>query len=73
VRGHDLTIEAARSAGLRVGILTNGPSAWQRRKLELTGIGDAVDAVAISAELGAAKPDPPRSTAPASCWAWRPG
>ena len=56
--GHDRTLQAARSAGLAVGILTNGPSAWQRRKLELTGIGDAVDAVAISAELGVAKPDP---------------
>ena len=56
--GHDRTLRAARSAGLVVGILTNGPSAWQRRKLELTGIGDAVDAIAISAELGVAKPDP---------------
>lgn len=56
--GHDRTLQAARSAGLVVGILTNGPSAWQRRKLEVTGIGDAVDAVAISAELGVAKPDP---------------
>ena len=56
--GHDRTLQAARSAGLAVGILTNGPSAWQRRKLELTGIGDDVDAVAISAELGVAKPDP---------------
>ena len=56
--GHDRTLQATRSAGLGVGVLTNGPSAWQRRKLELTGIGDAVDAVAISAELGVAKPDP---------------
>src|SRR6478672_5611833 len=29
--GHDRTLQAARSAGLAVGILTNGPSAWQRR------------------------------------------
>ena len=58
VPGHDETLRAARSAGLAVGILTNGPAAWQRRKLELTGIGDAVDAIAISAELGVAKPDP---------------
>jgi putative hydrolase of the HAD superfamily len=56
--GHDATIAAARAAGLAVGILTNGPSEWQRRKLELTGIGELVDAVAISAELGVAKPDP---------------
>ena len=58
VPGHDETLRAARSAGLAVGILTNGPTAWQRRKLELTGIGDAVDATAISAELGVAKPNP---------------
>jgi putative hydrolase of the HAD superfamily len=58
VPGHNETLRAARSAGLAVGILTNGPAAWQRRKLELTGIGDAVDAIAISAELGVAKPDP---------------
>jgi len=58
VPGHDAAIAAARSARLSVGILTNGPCAWQRRKLELTGIGNLVDTVAISAELGVAKPDP---------------
>jgi len=58
VPGHNETLRAARSAGLAVGILTNGPAAWQRRKLELTGIGALVDAVVISAEVGVAKPDP---------------
>src|SRR3954466_9819529 len=38
VPGHDETIAAGRAAGLAIGILTNGPSAWQRRKLGLTGI-----------------------------------
>ncbi len=52
------TLRAIRAAGLAVGILTNGPSALQRRKLEITGLADEVDAVAISEELGVAKPDP---------------
>lgn len=46
-----------RQRGIRVGILTNGPSAFQRRKLATTGIGPEVDAIAVSGELGVAKPD----------------
>jgi putative hydrolase of the HAD superfamily len=56
--GATAAIAAARMQRLRVGILTNGPSAWQRHKLEVTGIETLVDAVAISGELGRAKPDP---------------
>ncbi|MGZ8688189.1 MAG: HAD family hydrolase, partial [Gaiellaceae bacterium] len=33
------------------------PSTFQRRKLETSGIGVEVDAVAVSGELGVAKPD----------------
>ena len=51
-------LRTVRRNGLRCGILTNGPAQWQRRKLELTGVAELVDAVAISAEIGAAKPDP---------------
>lgn len=51
------TVRALRRRGIRVGVLTNGPSAHQRRKLETSGIGREVDAVAISEELGVAKPD----------------
>jgi putative hydrolase of the HAD superfamily len=51
-------LRTVRRNGLRCGILTNGPAQWQRRKLDLTGVTELVDAVAISAEIGAAKPSP---------------
>ena len=51
---HD-ALDALRGAGLRLGILTNGPSDMQRGKLERLGFD--VDHVAISGEIGAAKPD----------------
>jgi putative hydrolase of the HAD superfamily len=38
--------------------VTNGEAEWQHRKLRVTGIGALVDAVVISGEIGAAKPDP---------------
>jgi putative hydrolase of the HAD superfamily len=44
--------------GLRIAVPTNGPSAHQRMKLEASGLAGSVDAVAVSAELGVAKPDP---------------
>jgi putative hydrolase of the HAD superfamily len=52
------TVRALRGRGLRVGLLTNGPSELQRRKLAATGIEPELDAIAISEEIGAAKPDP---------------
>ncbi|MFJ6429202.1 MULTISPECIES: HAD family hydrolase [Microbacterium] len=42
----------------RVGILTNGASLMQRRKLDHTGLGAAVDLVVVSEEIGYAKPAP---------------
>ena len=51
-------VRALRAAGIRVGVLTNGPSDFQRRKLEVSGLGPELDAIAISGELGVAKPDP---------------
>lgn len=54
---HD-ALRALRGAGLRLGILTNGPSDMQRGKLERLGYFPLVDEVAISAEIGAAKPEP---------------
>lgn len=41
----------------RVGLLTNGPSRAQRSKLETLGLTDAFDAVLVSGELAAGKPD----------------
>jgi len=50
-------LETLRSRGLAIGLLTNGPSQHQRLKLEGSGLAAAFDAVAISAELGVAKPE----------------
>jgi putative hydrolase of the HAD superfamily len=47
-----------RGAGVRTGLLTNGPSWMQRRKVELLGLEEELDAIGISEELGASKPDP---------------
>jgi putative hydrolase of the HAD superfamily len=52
------TLRALRAVGIRVGVLTNGPSEMQRRKLEASGLGPELDAVTISGEIGVAKPDP---------------
>jgi putative hydrolase of the HAD superfamily len=51
------TVRALRARGIRVGVLTNGPSAHQRRKLEVSRLGAELDAIAISEELGVAKPE----------------
>ncbi len=51
------TVRALRGAGIRVGVLTNGSSEFQRRKLETSGLGVELDAIAISGELGVAKPE----------------
>lgn len=50
------TIRHLRASGIRVGLLTNGPSELQRRKLAVTGIEPELDAVGVSEELGAHKP-----------------
>jgi putative hydrolase of the HAD superfamily len=50
------TLRALRAGGLRLAILTNGPSDLQRGKLERHGFPPLVDAVGISEEIGAAKP-----------------
>jgi putative hydrolase of the HAD superfamily len=50
------TIRALQERGLRVGLLTNGPSELQRTKLTVTGLETQLDAVAISEEIGFAKP-----------------
>lgn len=51
-------LRRARSLGLRVGLLTNGPSELQRAKLAVTRLEHELDAIAISEEIGAAKPHP---------------
>jgi putative hydrolase of the HAD superfamily len=51
------TIAALRRAGLRLGVVTNGRTAWQRRKIAALRLQDHLGTVQISEELGAAKPD----------------
>ena len=46
------------SARLPLGLVTNGASAQQRRKLDATGLGRWFSAIAISEEVGVGKPDP---------------
>lgn len=49
-------LEAARELG-PVALITNGPSAGQRLKLERTGLLERFEVLAISEEVGAEKPD----------------
>lgn len=50
-------LDRLRATGWRVGIATNGSADIQRAKLKTTGIDRHVDAVCISEEAGARKPD----------------
>ena len=62
-RGYRLFPEALdvlgdlRSAGWRLGIVTNGPPDLQRDKVRTTGIEEYVDVVVVSGEVGVGKPD----------------
>jgi putative hydrolase of the HAD superfamily len=46
-----------RRRGLKLGVITNGPSAMQRRKLAMLGVEHAFDAILVSEEEGVRKPD----------------
>jgi len=48
----------AMTAECRVGLITNGPPAYQRPKLEALGFGDAFETVVFAGFDTAAKPDP---------------
>jgi putative hydrolase of the HAD superfamily len=47
-----------RGRGVRLGLLTNGASQSQRRKLERFGLTPLFDCIVIEEEFGAGKPDP---------------
>ncbi|MBA4012345.1 MAG: HAD family hydrolase [Phenylobacterium sp.] len=49
---------ALRRAGKRLGIVTNGESAFQRRHIDALGLSALVDEVLVSEEEGLRKPDP---------------
>jgi len=50
-------LQRLRSAGWKVGVVTNGP-AFQERKLDVTDLHGEIDALCISAVVDSWKPDP---------------
>ncbi|NRD27642.1 HAD family hydrolase [Frigoribacterium sp. VKM Ac-2836] len=50
-------LRSLRSAGHRIGLLTNGTEAQQRAKLRRTGLLDEFDVVCTSERIGFSKPD----------------
>jgi len=51
------TLQTLRAAGRRLGIVTNGQTEWQSRKLDGLGLGSFFDVVLISEQEGIRKPD----------------
>src|SRR5688572_251784 len=51
------TLAELRRRGLKLGVITNGPSVMQRRKLAVLGLEHAFDAMLVSEEEGVRKPD----------------
>lgn len=58
LEGAELALQAAREAGRKTALLTNGRSEVQRPKVFAFGLHTLVDFVGITGELGAWKPDP---------------
>ena len=52
------TLRTLRAAGKTLGIITNGQTEWQLRKLHGLGLGDFFDVVMVSEAEGIRKPDP---------------
>lgn len=57
VPGMEGTLAVLRRRGFRLGIVTNGETAFQDRHLDALGLGDRVDAILISEAEGLRKPD----------------
>ena len=53
-----VTLQALRERGKKLGIITNGPTVWQSRKIESMGIAPLFDVILISGSEGIEKPDP---------------
>lgn len=51
-------VRILQQAGIRMALVTNGPSQLQRRKIEILGIAPWFEAVLVSAEVGHSKPEP---------------
>jgi putative hydrolase of the HAD superfamily len=52
------TLRQLRASGRKLALVTNGPVAWQSRKLRTLGLDGYFDEVLISEAEGVAKPDP---------------
>jgi putative hydrolase of the HAD superfamily len=52
------TLLSLRASGRKLGLVTNGPTQWQTRKLECMGIASLFDTILISEAEGIQKPDP---------------
>jgi putative hydrolase of the HAD superfamily len=51
------TLTTLRSSGTKLGIITNGPTEWQSRKIACMGIASLFDTIVISESEGIKKPD----------------
>jgi putative hydrolase of the HAD superfamily len=51
------TLDAIRGAGFKLGLLTNGPAAMQRAKVDKFGFERYFDVIVIEGEFGNGKPD----------------
>lgn len=56
--GAEAILRKLRSAGVRIGLLTNGAPDLQREKIESSGLGMFFDAAVVSGEIGTGKPRP---------------
>jgi putative hydrolase of the HAD superfamily len=52
------TLHALRAHGKKLGVITNGPVEWQRRKLHALELASWFDSILISEAEGIEKPDP---------------
>jgi putative hydrolase of the HAD superfamily len=52
------TLKTLRDEGVKLGIVTNGPSVWQSRKIDALGLAPLFDTIVISGNVGIEKPDP---------------
>jgi len=52
------TLTSLRASGRKLGLITNGPTKWQSRKIESMGIASLFDTILISEAEGIQKPDP---------------
>ena len=53
-----VTLQCLRERGMKLGVITNGETGWQQRKIDSLGITSWFDAILISEAEGVRKPDP---------------